>query len=215
MTCQHCCGAESIFDKKSAKRDLDKYRSKGPNKTTRSLLKALYEYPIEKMTLLDIGGGVGVIQHELLKHGVSSTTDVDASPSYIAKAREEMKENGQEQHMKFIHADFVDVAPSIGQYDIVTLERVVCCYPDVKALLENSSSKAENYFGFIYPRDNWFSRVVIKLMDFYLWLKKNPFRTFVHSEKMMFDILKEQGFEPVYQDNVSYWKVALFKRVNK
>ena len=66
MTCPHCRGADKIFDQGTAERDLKDYRVHGPGTTTRLLIAALKAAGIADRTLLDIGGGVGVIQHELL-----------------------------------------------------------------------------------------------------------------------------------------------------
>ena len=64
-----CQGMETFFDNKTAVGDLKAYRKKGPSKTTRMLIDALKAQGVEDMTLLDIGGGVGAIQHELLNSG--------------------------------------------------------------------------------------------------------------------------------------------------
>ena len=212
MTCQHCCGANSIFDEKSAKRDFKRYSRKGPNKTTRSLLNALKKEGIKGMTVLDIGGGIGVIQHKLFKEGAVKSTSVDASSAYAEKAKAIAQENGTLQQMDFIFGDFVDCADSIDQHAIVTLEKVVCCYPDVRALLLNSTDKASNYYGLVYPKDTWLSRFLIRLTHLYFYIKKNPFRTFVHSEHEIQKIVTGQGFELIHKGGAGIWRITLFKR---
>ncbi len=212
MTCQHCCGAESIFDKKNAEKNYRRYKRKGPNKTTRALLRDLEQFDLTGKTLLDIGGGIGVIQHELIRKGVKKTLDVDASSSYIAQNKQLMKENGTEDKMSFIYADFVDVHDKVEAQDIVTLERVVCCYPDFRALITDSTNKANEYYGIIYPLDTPLSRLLIRLTHIYFWFKKNPFRTFVHPETEMQQLIMDQGFEAVHIQRVFPWKVALYKR---
>ena len=66
MTCPHCRGVDKIFDQGTAERDLRTYRARGPGTTTRLLIAALKAAGVADLTLLDIGGGVGAIQHELL-----------------------------------------------------------------------------------------------------------------------------------------------------
>ena len=68
MTCPHCRGIEKIFDQETAERDLKAYRAHGPSTTTHLLIEALKAAGIVDRTLLDIGGGVGAIQHELLSN---------------------------------------------------------------------------------------------------------------------------------------------------
>ena len=213
MTCQHCCGAESIFDKKSAQRDFKRYKRKGPNKTTRTLLAEINKHAVNGWTLLDIGGGVGVIQHELLKKGLKSTTDVDASISYQEKAKQIANENDTIDQMCFIHGDFIDRAGTLEPHDIVTLERVVCCYPDIEKLIELSTEKSQHIYAIVYPAENMFSKALIKLSHLYFWIKKNPFRTFVHSEKLMHSLIEKQGFQLLSRKGIFFWKVAVYARV--
>lgn len=212
MTCQHCCGAEKIFDSKTAKKSAERYRKKGPNKTTKILLDHLFKHSENTHTLLDIGGGVGVIQHEYIKNNGGNTTDVDASFEYIEQAKLIGKENNMLNRMNFIHGDFVDVIDKIEPHDIVTLEKVVCCYPHVDALLEGASSKAKTHLAFVYPINNVVSRLFFFVGNIYLRLKKNPFRAFLHDEKHMFKILMEQGFEPVSKSRVFPWKIVVLQR---
>ena len=74
---------------------LRKYREKGPIASTRTLIDALKAVGVEGATLLDIGGGIGAIQHELLAAGVAHATSVDASAPYLGAAREESDRRGQ------------------------------------------------------------------------------------------------------------------------
>ena len=69
-------------------------RKKGPWTTTRVLLEAVKGSGIAGASLLDIGGGVGAIQHDLLKSGASTATSVDVSGAYIAAARSEAERQG-------------------------------------------------------------------------------------------------------------------------
>ena len=215
MTCQHCCGAEALFDKKTAKKDLRRYERKGPNKTTLSILKAISDEDVKNATLLDIGGGIGAIQHELLKRGAKSVTNVDASASYQSTTRALGMKNGTLDKMSFFHGDFIDYASEIEQHDIVTLERVVCCYPDVVELITRTTGKSKNVYALVYPLDNYLSRFFIKLMHLYFWIKKNPFRTFVHSEAVMHQLIRDQGFKLVRRNRYYFWRIGIYKRTSK
>ena len=66
MDCCQCQGIEIKFDQKYVNKKLEKYRKDGPKKTTVQLIDALQAEGIQGMTLLDIGGGLGDIQHELI-----------------------------------------------------------------------------------------------------------------------------------------------------
>ena len=80
----------SFYSEKLATSELRKYRDKGPIPSTQALIEALNAEGVEGSTLLDVGGGIGAIQHELLAAGAASATSVDASAPYLAAAREEL-----------------------------------------------------------------------------------------------------------------------------
>lgn len=216
MTCtSHCCGAETIFDEKKAEKSLKKYLKKGPEKFTKLLLNALYKNELTNFSLLDIGGGIGILQHELIKKGIIKTTDVDASTAYIATAKQLMKKNDTENKMKFIYADFNDCHQEIEKHDIVTLSRVVCCYPDAVGLINNSIAKTNKFYGLIYPRTGFLAQIFQKIMNLGMYLKKNPFRVFMHSEELINKTVCNNGFERIYYGNAFPWRVVLYQRINQ
>lgn len=70
------------------------YRDKGPDATTRALVDAIVAEGIDGATLLDIGGGIGVVQLELLGAGAATAVLVDASEAYVEVARAEAERRG-------------------------------------------------------------------------------------------------------------------------
>ncbi|MBI3742371.1 MAG: class I SAM-dependent methyltransferase, partial [Chloroflexi bacterium] len=128
-----------FFDENEARVDLEDYRANGPQKETRMLLDAILARGVEEKTLLDIGGGVGAIQHALLNAGAVSAVNVDASSAFLRAAKEEAERHGHADKIAFHHANFVELAPSIAPADVVTLDRVICCYHDMVALVNASA----------------------------------------------------------------------------
>jgi len=149
MDCCQCQGIEAKFNQKTAAEQLRRYRENGPAKTTLMLTNALKDEGVDGMTLLDIGGGIGAIQHELLEAGAKTATSVEASTAYIEAAKEEAERQGQAGRMAYHCGDFVDLAPSIAPADIVTLDRVICCYHDMQKLVGQSSARAQRFYGVV------------------------------------------------------------------
>src|SRR5574337_1470835 len=106
-SCQ-CQGIEAKFDQKYVAKKLKEYRKNGPKKTTRQLIKALLTEKIDGMTLLDIGGGVGDIQHEMLRSGVSYATNNEASTAYLEACRQEAERLGHSYRIRHIPGNFVE-----------------------------------------------------------------------------------------------------------
>lgn len=212
--CSQCVGIEMEFDRKLATKELQKYRNAGPTVKTRMLIDALKAEGISGMTLLDIGGGIGAIQHELLKAGVSNCIDVEVSEAYIEAVREEARRQGHEGNMTHLRGDFVDLAADIPQCDIVTLDRVICCYHDVKSLVEKSAAKARVLYGLVYPLSNWKASFAGFLENVYHRLDRSPFRFFVHQTEVVEEILRTEGFDQRFYQKEGMWQIVVYRRVH-
>jgi len=212
MTCCHCQGIETYYNRKSVAKNLQKYRKDGPSKTTGMLIDALKAEDIKGTTLLDIGGGVGAIQHELLKAGVSNAINVEASKAFIEAAKEEAERQGLADRVSYYHGNFVDLAHDIPQVDIVTLDKVICCYHDMQALVGLSSSLARRFYGVIYPQDSLRAKIDFSVENFVYWIKRSSFRVFVHSTKVIETMLRQNGLERVFYRKVGIWQILIFSR---
>ena len=211
MSCQ-CQAIEGWFNHKVAARELRHYRRRGPNKTTRMLLDALRAESVVGATLLDIGGGVGVIAHELLEAGAASASNVEASTGYLAAAQEEAARRGHADRMYFRHGDFVDLAAEVPPADIVTLDRVVCCYPDMDLLVRRSSARARRLYGLVYPRDTWWIKLGFRIQNFWLSVLGNPFRIYVHSTEAVDAIVRQSRLERRFHRKTIVWQVVVYAR---
>lgn len=214
MSCIHCCGADKLFDEKSAKKDLKRYLKKGPRKPTRLLTEALKKQSLKGLSLLDIGGGIGPIPLELIPKGIAKVLDIDASVGYIYVAKSESEKRGYSDIIQYQMGDFVDESSQIEPYDIVTLDKVICCYPHVDKLLKTSLSKAKKYYGVVYPQTNWVSRFMAILINLTMKFKKNPFRTFIHSTELVDNTIQKAGFKKVYSARYFLsWQIHLYKKI--
>jgi hypothetical protein len=167
---------------------------------------------VDGMTLLDIGGGIGAIQHKLLEAGAKAATNVEASTAYIEAAKEEAERQGQADRVTYHCGDFVDLAPGIAPADIVTLDRVICCYHDMQDLVGQSSARAQRFYGLVYPRDTWWMRVGITLLNLVLWVRRSPFRTFLHTTQAVEAVVRGNGLEQRFYEKTLVWQVVVYAR---
>lgn len=212
MNCPHCQGVEKTFDRGMAERDLQDYRAHGPGKTTRLLIEALKAAGVEGLTLLDVGGGVGVIQYELLKAGVNNVVSIETASAYLQAARQEAERQGHTERITYHHGDFVDLALQLPQADIVTLEKVICCYPDMRALVGLSSARAGKLYGIVFPRDTWWMRMGGRFANLFLRLQRNAFRFFVHPAEEIEAVVRANGLERLYYRKTPLWQVMVYAR---
>ncbi len=210
MNCCQCQGIEKIFDESYVAKELSHYRKKGPARTTRLLIEALKKNELQGLTLLDIGGGVGAIQHALLAAGLGQTTGVDASAAYIHAAESEARRLGFSERSTQQHGNFVDLAESLDPADIVTLDRVICCYDDMEKLVGLSSAKARRSYGLVYPRDTWWVRLALGIQNSFFRLLGNPFRTYRHPSAKVDAIIKARGFKQSFYRQTLIWQIVIY-----
>ncbi|MDP6549091.1 MAG: methyltransferase domain-containing protein [Dehalococcoidia bacterium] len=212
MVCRQCLGIEQLFDPRKARRELEKYRRRGPRKMTQLLIDAIKEEGVEGQTVLDIGGGIGAIQHELLKAGAGNSIGVEASTAYIQAAEQEAQAEGHAWRMTNVYGNFVEIAGDIQHADIVTLDRVICCYPNLEPLLELSSQRVDRIYGVVFPVDSWALRGLARLFNSYLWLRRHPFRFFVHQSSAVDGLLRRSGLHRRFYHKSRIWQVAVYRR---
>ena len=85
---------------------------------------------------------MGAVQHELINAGVQQVTSVEASSAYLNAAKEEAQRRRLADHVSYYHGNFADLASDIAPADIVTLDRVICCYHDMEKLVGLSAARA-------------------------------------------------------------------------
>jgi SAM-dependent methyltransferase len=211
MNCCQCCGIESQFDRREAARDLARYRRRGPARTTQLLVNALVAEGVAERTLLDIGGGVGAIQHALLAAGARSAVDVDAATAYLEVARDEAQRRGLADRVRYVHGNVVDLADTLEPADIVTLDRVLCCYHDMPALVTASAAKAQRLYGLVYPCDGWVIGAGVRAINLVFRLQRTPFRIFQHSSEAVDALTRRHGLDRIFSRNVGLWQVVIYR----
>ena len=210
-----CCQREGIerqFGRRTAERELRRFRRKGSTRSTRLLIEGLREQQLDGASLLDIGGGVGAVHHLLLEAGATTALHVDVSQGYLDVARDEAVRRGHADRVRFLRGDFVQVAPELDDADIVTLDRVICCYPDMEPLVESAAAMARRSLGAVYPREEWWMRAGVALANALMWLRRCPFRVFLHSPAAIDAVLRDRGLERRRVRRTLAWEIVVYAR---
>jgi predicted TPR repeat methyltransferase len=211
---QDCCQKvyDDFFGQKMARKQLKHYLKKGVRKNSRPIINLLKKLPVNGHSLLDIGGGVGQITFELSKEGVDQVTHVDLSSSYLNTYLEEVEKRNMKDRIQTMLGDFVDLHEKVPASDIVTLDKVICCYEDYEQLVDFSSAKARKWYAFTVPRDVWWVKAVQQIEVLFQKIKRDPFRPYVHPVDKIEDRLERAGFRKIDQQFRREWMTCVFER---
>ena len=212
--CEPGCGcAGNEFGERAARNELRAYRRHGPERTTAWLIEGLAAGGVDGLTVLDIGAGVGAVHHELLALGAAAATDVDGSPAYVAAAQEEARRRGTADLIRHEVGDFVALAADLEPADLVALDRVVCCYPDMAALVRLSVAHARRRYGLVYPRDSWWIRIGTPILNASMRLARQKVRAYIHPTASVDALVRAGGFAPRLRKTSLFWQVVVYERL--
>ncbi len=215
MASPGCCSStDRHFTSVRAEKELRRYQRRGPTGTARRLLRMLGEEQVRVESLLDVGGGVGVLHHELLAAGAGAAVHVEAASAYVEAARGEAARRGQLSRVEFVHGDVVDLAPTLEPADLVTLDRVLCCYPDLQPLVETTAAKARRYWAASFPRERWLIRLKMRWENARRARAGSQFRSYLHPVAMVYSLLEKAGLTPLQVHRSPFWEVMLCVRAD-
>jgi hypothetical protein len=176
------------------------------------MVERLTERDVGGASVLEVGGGVGAIDIELLKAGARAATVVELSEEYDEEAAALLAENGLAGRVARRHGDFVEVGADLEPADVVVMHRVVCCYPDAEALVGAAAGHARRLLAMSFPRENWWIRVGWYAVDAWFRLVYR-FESYVHEHSRILGAARQAGFRLVGERSGPLWHVAVFERV--
>jgi 2-polyprenyl-3-methyl-5-hydroxy-6-metoxy-1,4-benzoquinol methylase len=211
-----CCrpprGYEKLFGRRAARRDAKRYRRKGLDETAEGIVEFLRTRGVTGQRILDIGGGVGTIDIELVKAGAEHAVDVELSPDYEDVARELWRETGVADRIEFRVDDVAADGRGIGPADAVVMHRVVCCYPDPDALVGAAADLARRYLVMTFPRERLFVRVGLTAINVVARLLRWEYRSYVHPVDEILAPAARRGFTPAFERSGAIWQLAALER---
>ena len=205
-----CCdpqGYDEIFGPRFARRMARRYRKRGLGSTERDMVDFLASRGVTGASVLEIGGGVGEIQLELLKRGAARTTNLELVASYDAPARALAEEAGLGDRIDRRLHDIVEAPDVIEKADIVVLHRVVCCYPYYERLLGAAADHARHLLVFSHPPRNLGTRAFVFVQNTMLRLTGRRFQSFTHPPEAMLEVLRGRGLTAVHARRGIVWHV--------
>jgi magnesium-protoporphyrin O-methyltransferase len=189
-----------------------RYRKRGLDKTARRMVGFLESRGVEGATVLEVGGGVGEIQIELLERGAARAVNLELSSGYDEEAERLLQEHGLADRAERRLHDIAEEPESVDPADVVVLHRVVCCYPDYERLLGAVAEHARRAVVFSYPPRNVASRLWVAGANVVLRIMRREYRTFAHPPREMLSLLEQRGLRPTFARRGLVWQVAGLER---
>ena len=208
-----CCappGYETVFGERQARKDARRYRRRGLGKAARRLVQLARS----DGTVLEVGGGVGAIQIELLEAGATHATNVELSSGYEDEARQLLREHGLEDRAERRIADFVAAGDTVEAADVVVMHRVVCCYPEPDRLVGAAAEHARRRVVLSFPPRNLATRFLVSAFNLWWSVRKVDFKSYVHPHDEILEPARRQGLEPVERGRIGMWCYATLERVS-
>ena len=212
MSCCDPRGCDAFFSPRFARRMAKRYRRRGLDKTAARMVAFLERRGVAGATVLEIGGGIGDIQVELLKRGATHTVNLELSSGYDQEAEALLRDAGLEGRAERRIQDIATDGNAIDAADVVVLHRVVCCYPDYERLLDAVASHARRFVVFSHPPRNAVSRAVLATQNLAFRLMRREFRTFAHPPAAMLRVLEDRGLRPAFAHHGLVWHVEGLQR---
>ncbi len=210
-----CCTPATygkVFDDREARRNAQNYRRKGLDAVATRLVGVLTAQGVQDSTVLEVGGGIGAIQLDLLRAGAARTVNVELSPAYEAVARDLLEEAGMLDRVQRHIADFAAEPEAFPRADIVAMHRVVCCYPDMTRLVTGAAGRARRYLAMSYPRDAWWVRAGLVLGNLLYRTRRTGFRAYLHRPQDILATAAARGFRPTMQHRGWVWELAVMEK---
>jgi 2-polyprenyl-3-methyl-5-hydroxy-6-metoxy-1,4-benzoquinol methylase len=210
-----CCssGYDKFFGPRLARRNARRYRKRGLDDTARRLVDELASRGVTGASALEVGGGVGAIELELLKKGVERSTIVELSHGYDEEAETLAREAQLEERIERRHGDFVEQEALVDPADVVVMHKVVCCYPDPEKLVGAAARHSRRLLALSFPRDDaWWLRLAVRIGN--VWFRLiGGIETFLHEPARVVAIAESAGLRAVLHERSGrIWRVAVFER---
>ncbi len=210
-----CCtpkGYRTIFSERSAESEAKRYRRRGLDRVSRKIAEVVKSRGVEGRTVLEVGGGIGAIEIELLKAGALRTTNVELTPTYEGAAGELLLEEGLAGRVDRRVGDFVEAGDGVEAADFVVLNRVVCCYPDMPRLAAAAAEHARGTLVLSFPNDRWWTQLGLSVVNLAFRIFGIQFRVFLHKPERILAEAEGHGLQRRLNQRGFLWQVAALER---
>jgi magnesium-protoporphyrin O-methyltransferase len=201
-----------VFGARFARRSLKRYRRKGLDEIEREMVDAAARPGLDGARVLEIGGGIGKLQAELLLAGAERGEVVELVAAFEPYAAELARSRGLEERTSFRVADLLDDPAATEPADVVLLNRVICCTPDGLELTGVAARLTRRRLALSFPRDRRAIRAAVALQNAFFRVVGRAFRVFVHEPAAIVAAGEAHGLRRVESGRGALWEYVVLER---
>ena len=214
-TLMDACGCDdrfSIFDRASAEADMRSGIAATGRSTTRLLLDMIRASRRRDASVLDIGGGIGVVDHELLKDGAARAVLVDASRA-VARRRSrggpatERPRSARDRPRGLRDAGHRRSSPRTSSPSTASCAATRTCHRWCACRRRGRAPCT-----LVLPQDRAIIRWGLRLMNVWFRVRGMTYRAFVHPNDRIDAIVEEAGLRARSEARTFFWRVVLYER---
>lgn len=209
-----CCGGyEEVFTERQARWVRRRFDRRGLTGPGREIVRWLGSRGlVEGVSVLEIGGGLGEVQVELLQRGARRVTSVELTASWETEAVRLLAAHGLDGRVERVVGDLVHQSGLAGEADVVVLNKVVCCYPDHAGLLRAAGQRARRALVFTHPPRTVPVRAGLCVLNAWQRARGRDYRSFAHPPEAMLQVLRGTGLRPVHSRQAGLWRLQSLER---
>ena len=208
MACCDVNGLNRVFRGSLVRQEKRAFLKNGLNRRQQSFFEVVW---VADKTVLDIGCGVGALGLSALQRGARAAQLVDVSGPYLNAARDVAERLGVADRAEFYQDDFTFLE-ELRPADVLTLDRVVCCYPDAAALLTKAAAYSRREIVLSYPLPAGWLRAGRALLNAGMRVFGQAYRFYLHDETLLLKAAGSAGHVLKHSARYGLWQVAVFSK---
>jgi magnesium-protoporphyrin O-methyltransferase len=202
-----------MFKPRMARKSLARYRAKGLDRLDRHVLESASADGVDGIDVLEIGGGIGAIQSELLESGATRGEIVELVSAWEPYASELAHEKGLAERTTFRVADVLDEPDAVSPADVVVLNRVVCCSPDGVELTRSAARLTRRTLVLSFPRNVFWFRAGTSMLNTVFRVLGRSYRIFLHPRASLVAAAADEGLAVADEGQTFAWEYLALRRV--
>lgn len=210
---QDTSGISECFDKCACAR-LGRGRRTGVRGVSTILLALLERRGLGGRSVLELGCGLGGLSLAAVSRGADRARGIDLSPVAIREASRLATEAELADTVSFTVGDGAKL--ELVASDVVILDKIICCYPEVDELIQNSLRATNSRYAFVVPFSKGLrgllARAAIRVENAIRRVRGQTFRAYVHDVGRIERLIAAAGLERVASARRFIWYIAVHER---